>query len=333
MLEKPKLTDALIISHLQNEYDLRVATLTFLPLGADANAAVYRVVCDDGTAYFLKLRKNLNEIAVTVPHILKAQGMQEIIPAFETKSKKYWAELSDYKMILYPFVEGKNGFEIALSDEQKCKLGRALHAIHVVKLPAELNKLINKETFTGYYRETMKTFLASLENQTFHDPVVAKLSQFIKSKRDEIIHIITRAETLASQLKSAPLEFVLCHADFHGGNILISDAAEIYIVDWDAPLLAPKERDLMFIGGGIDEIWKRKRDEEFFYEGYGQTEINLTSLAYYRYERIIVDMVEICQQLLLTDEGGADREQAYQCFTANFEPGRTIDIAKKTATS
>ena len=35
----------------------------------------------------------------------------------------------------------------------------------------------------------------------------------------------------------------------------------------------------------------------------------------------------ICEQLLLTDEGGAGREQAYKWFTSNFEPGQTIEIA------
>jgi spectinomycin phosphotransferase len=95
-------------------------------------------------------------------------------------------------------------------------------------------------------------------------------------------------------------------------------------------LLAPKERDLMFIGGGIDDIWKSKQDETVFYEGYGKTEINIAALAYYRYERIIEDLAVICEQIILTDEGGADREQGYKWFTSNFDPGGTIEIAEQT---
>ena len=82
--------------------------------------------------------------------------------------------------------------------------------------------------------------------------------------------------------------------------------------------------------GGIDEIWKNKRDADLFYEGYGNAELNLAALAYYRYERIIVDLVEFCNQLLLTDEGGAEREQGYRWFTYIFEAGKTFDIAEKT---
>jgi spectinomycin phosphotransferase len=67
-----------------------------------------------------------------------------------------------------------------------------------------------------------------------------------------------------------------------------------------------------------------------FYEGYGKTEINLAALAYHRYERIIEDLVVICEQLLSTDEGGADRERSLGWFRSNFEPGGTIEIADKT---
>lgn len=52
--------------------------------------------------------------------------------------------------------------------------------------------------------------------------------------------------------------------------------------------------------------------------------VKLAALAYYPYERIIVDLVEFCHQLLLTNEGGSDREQAYRCFPYNFEPGKLL---------
>jgi len=224
-----------------------------------------------------------------------------------------------------------------LTDHHRQSLGAAFKGIHTAQVPPELKRLIPKETFSSQWRESMKSFQVQVENQTFDDPTAAKLVEFMKSKRDEITRLVERAEGLASELHSKPLEFVLCHTDIHGGNILISrdgplpvPIENLYVVDWDNPILAPKERDLMFIGGGIDEIWKSKREEAVFYEGYGKTEINIAALAYYRYERIIEDLVVICEQLLLTDEGSADREQGYRWFTSNFELGNTIEIAEKT---
>src|SRR5262245_49174960 len=145
MREKPNISDELIISRLQDEYGLQVTSLTFLPIGADMGSAVYRTVVDDGTAYFLKLRKGFDEIIVTVPLFLKSQGIKEIIAPFETKSNQGWADFGEYKMILYPFIEGKNGFQMELTDQHKRALGRTLKAIHSTQIPAELKRRIPKE--------------------------------------------------------------------------------------------------------------------------------------------------------------------------------------------
>jgi spectinomycin phosphotransferase len=330
MLTKPDIADKLIISRLQEEYNLRVTELTFLPIGADLRTAVYRVIAEDGTAYFMKLRRKFKDVIVRVPLFLKETGVQEIIVPFETKPSQHWADFGEYKIILYPFIEGKDGFERELTDQHRRTLGNALRKIHTAQISHELKESIRKETFSTEWRDDMKSYQAQVEKNVFTEPTAAKLVEFMKSKRSEITRLIERSEQLASKLQSEPLELVLCHTDIHGGNILISNTGELYIVDWDDPILAPKERDLMFIGGGIDEIWKSEREEAIFYEGYGNTDINLSALAYYRYERVIEDLVVICEQLLLTDEGGADRERSYGWFISNFEPNQTIERADKS---
>ncbi len=337
MLEKPNIPDERIISKLQIEYGLHITKLTFLPIGADEGSVVYRVVAEDGTVYFLKLRKGFEEIVVTIPLFLKSQGIQEVIIPFETKSKQYWADFGQYKMILYPFIDGKNGFEIELTDDHKRRLGSALKAIHSMQVPPELKRRIPQETFSEHWRNSVRSLQTQAEEMSFSDAPAAKLAMFIKSNRKEIDHLLHRTDELAAEVQSKPLEFVLCHTDIHGGNILIGRGGRpsaptdnLHIIDWDAPLLAPKERDLMFIGGGIDNIWKSERDQAVFYEGYGKTDIDFTVMAYYRYERVIEDLAAYAEQLFLTDEGGADRPEAYERFIGNFEPGQTIEIARKT---
>jgi len=330
MLEKPNIADELIISKLREEHGLQAARLEFLPLGADPGTVVYRVAAENGKVYFLKLRKGFEEIIVMVPQFLKSQGIQEIISPFETKSKQGWADFGEYKMILYPFIEGQDGFDRELTNEHRRILGAALRKIHSAQVPSELRKLSPQETFSPQWRESLKSFQSLVENKTFDDPTAAKLAEFMKSKSSEIDQLVERTEELASEIKSQSLERVLCHTDVHGGNILIGDDDNLYIVDWDDIRLAPKERDLMFIGGGIDNIWKTKQEEAVFYEGYGKTEINRYALAYYRYERIVEDLAVVSEQLLQSNEGGANREQSYGWFISNFEPGNTIEIAKKT---
>jgi spectinomycin phosphotransferase len=143
-----------------------------------------------------------------------------------------------------------------------------------------------------------------------------------------ILDLIQRAERYAHRLQNQALEFVLCHADAHAGNLLIAEDGTLYIVDWDAPILAPKERDLMFIGGAQGFLSVTPQEEEtLFYRGYGPAQIDPVALAYYRYERILQDIAAFGEQLLLTGEGGEDREQSYGYLASNFLPGNTIEIA------
>jgi spectinomycin phosphotransferase len=60
---------------------------------------------------------------------------------------------------------------------------------------------------------------------------------------------------------------------------LVNGNNSIYIVDWDDPVMAPKERDLMFIGGGVANVWNKLHEEESFYRGYGRAEINTKLLT------------------------------------------------------
>ena len=57
MIEKQSLSDQLIIDCLNTDYGIEVATLTFLPLGADMNASVYKAQAHDQTSYFVKLKR------------------------------------------------------------------------------------------------------------------------------------------------------------------------------------------------------------------------------------------------------------------------------------
>ncbi len=87
----------------------------------------------------------------------------------------------------------------------------------------------------------------------------------------------------------------------------------------------------MYIGGGLLASGLAPEEEErLFYRSYGDERINRAALAYYRYERIVQDIAAYCEQLLLTDEGGADREQSLHYLKSNFQPGGTIEIAHRT---
>jgi spectinomycin phosphotransferase len=329
MLEKPDIQDEQIITCLRDAYELRIVQVVFLPLGVDPNAGVYRAVADGDRSYFVKLRRGAyDETSVALPKFLSDQGVAQIIAPLATITGQLWASLGDFKVILYPFVEAHNGYEVAMSERHWHDFGTALKRVHTIVVPSALRQHIQRETYDAWARNMVKRFLSELDDNGFDDPVAVKLVAFLRTKHAEIVDLVERAERLAQVLQEQPPEFVVCHSDIHAGNILIDGSGRFYIVDWDNPILGGLERDLMFVGGGQGFVGHTLQEEEtLFYQGYGQTQIDPAALAYYRYERIVQDIALFCEQILSTTEGGEDREQALRYLMSNFLPGSTIDVA------
>lgn len=329
MLVKPNLKDEEINRCLYDAYGLEVKTVLFLPLGADFNRAVYRITTSNQTDYFLKLRSSkFLEASVSVPKYLADLGIKQVIAPFATKTGQLWTSLASFKAILYPYVEGRNGVEAKLSQDQWVQFGVAIKRLHSTDISSSIAKDVPRETFSSKWRETVKTFLIRIENEIFEEPVAVKMALFLKSKSSEILKLVERTEELAITIQKQPLDYILCHADIHGWNLLIDKEGALYVVDWDTLICAPKERDLMFIGAGIwDSGLSVTEEESLFYQGYGQTKINQDVLAYYRFERIIQDIGDYCEYIFLSDEGGDDRMQCLEHLQPVFLPNGAIERA------
>ena len=215
-----------------------------------------------------------------------------------------------------------------MTNQQWVEFGAALKRFHTASIPAAITSSIQWEKFSPQWRNTVKMFLERIKVETFNGPVAVEMSNFLKTKSDEILELVKRAERLAQMLQEKPAEFILCHGDIHAWNLLIADSVTFYMVDWDTLIFAPKERDLMFIGVGLGGKGHTPQEEKaLFYQGYGYTRIDPIAMAYYRYERIIEDIAVYCGQIFLSDEGGEDRKQSFEYLQSNFLPGGTIEMA------
>lgn len=328
---KKNLTDQLLINCLNTHYGMDIAALTFLPLGADMDATLYKAQAHDGTSYFVKLKwGHRQDIGVEIVELLHEAGIQEIIPPVKTHQGRFTQPLEDCTLIVYPFVEGQDGFSRDLTDKQWIKLGQALRQIHDIDVPPSIQKQIRREAYSPKWREAVRSLLAHIESKPMGDDIALNLLKFMQENMPAIHRLVDRAEQLGQKIQSRSPKFVLCHSDIHGGNVLMDGNDAIYIVDWDHPIMAPKERDLMFIGGGVANVWNKQHEEELFYKGYGKTEVNKDILAYYRHERIVEDIAVYGQALLLTTAEGKGRSEMYRQFIAMFDPRGVVELAFKT---
>ena len=332
MLEKPDIPDERIIACLQAEYGLPIRQIAFLPIGGDLSTAVYRLVTQDETPYFCKLKRNaFDPVSVALPRFLSEQGISQIIPPLVTRSGALGTVMDEFHLILYPFVEGTSGYELELTERQWAEFGAAIKRLHTTGIPAELLSHVRRESYSPEWRDPCRKVIERLEHEMFDDPVAVDLVLFFQSRRDMILETLRRAEHLAQVMALRSLDFVLCHSDIHPGNLFIDGQGGLWIVDWDYPMLAPKERDLMFIGGGEGfKPYIAEQEERLFYRGYGQAQIDPIALAYYRCERAITDFAVESERILSETLGIQDRTNAFETLQLYFLPGCTMEMALGT---
>lgn len=330
MLDRPNIEDAAIIEVLEKNYKLPIQKVVFLPLGADRNTAVYRADAKNGSSYFVKLRlDDFNEMSLKIPKLLKDQGVPHMIAPLSTYDGKIWAHLGPCYLSLYPYISGKNAYEAELSDKHWVEFGQTLKSLHTVSLPKELAAQVPKENFTGPWRTQVGKFLKLIQQKTFKDPISSSLAKLLKEKESIIQSMIQRSESFANILQKKHGPFVLCHGDIHAWNIMIQDDGTFYVTDWDTIILAPKERDLMFVASGLFGKKRSPQEEEsLFYKGYGsQSQVDPISIAFYRYDRIIRDIAEYSEMIFIGTASDENKVEGFKQLSLQFEPGEVVELA------
>lgn len=334
MRDNPRLDVGTIAACLNAQYDLQVASVTFLPIGYDPSAAVYEVRSRDGRFFFLKIRSGpVHEPGLLVSRALIDAGIPHVLAPLPTRSSSLWCFLdgdAGHTVVLYPFIRGKNVMVAGMTDDQWQDFGSTLRAVHDSGLGERFRDQIRVETFALPSGALVRQLLAQVDNMGFESGVAGRFATFWREHAERIRQMLTRAEELGRSLRSKPFALVLCHGDIHAANILVGEDSRIWLVDWDGPLVARRERDLLFVVGSRIARTVEPKEEDLFFKGYGPAEIDPAALVYYRYERIIEDLGEIGKSVFL-NPGLSEQAQGEEAALAMsfFAPGGDIDHAEE----
>jgi len=318
---------------LQSHYGLVATEVCFLPLGLDAAAWVYQARTADGASYFLKVRTGrLNEPGLLVPHYLKDHGVAGILAPIPTITGALWASTGDYALIVYPFIDGKAGMDQGLSDQQWVDCGAVLGRIHATVLDPELASTMRRESYVPAGADMVRRLDEHIgTDRVFADPAVCSVAIEWRVRRPQIRNVLKSTESLGRRLEQTRPAFVLCHADIHTGNVMLGADQRVWIVDWDEVVLAPKERDLMFVVGGIGAGLVTPNAEKLFFQGYGSTTVDPLALAYYRYAWAVNDIGAFGEEVFFHPELGSITKQASaKFFLSLFLPGNIVARAQAT---
>jgi spectinomycin phosphotransferase len=323
------LPEAALAAGLRAHYGLAVEATTLLPLGQDTAARVYRVRTS-AAAYFLKARRGTADVAgLAVPRYLHDHGIAEVVAPLPTARGALWADVAGHALALYPFVAGSTGMAQGMAPARWRAYGALLRRVHAAPVAPALAAVLRRETFVPAGAALVRELDARIDGRIPADPVARELAPLWRGRRDTIRRLADRAEALGRRVAERPPGNVLCHGDLHTNNVLLDADGALRVVDWDDTMLAPKERDLLFVvGGGLNRALVGPREEAAALRGYGPTALDQGALAYYRCARAVSDLGEYGAQALgPSDLGEPRRRAAIGRFLTLFQPGRLVESA------
>lgn len=331
MREPPKLAESRIIAAVETHYRISTAAFSFLPLGNDSATSVYRLDASDGATWFVKLRttKGFGRASLAVPQYLHAQGIPHLLAPLATTNGELWVMVGEFAMTVYPFIEaGRSAAHVGLTEIQWEEFGSVVRQFHNTPLPPELLALVPREQFVPKQRELIPVLEEMVTGELFSDDAGREVSEFWLAHQAEIHQIVSRADSLGAELRQTASPLVLCHADMHTYNLLVDQANEFWLVDWDEVILARPERDLMFVIGSIHRQLVTPLQTAHFMVGYGKKAVDPLALAYYRLAWAVQDMAAYGESVFMMPESSiSSRSEAASGFINLFASGGIIEIA------
>lgn len=307
MLTEPNFDKSIIKSRLEENYQFKISSLTFIK-GGEASWG-YKVETNEGKLYFCKIHSGLTEYKKRFELTYKLfndAGIKNITHPIKTKDGNLVFYLDKYPTALFNFISGSNANDQKLNDKQRFALGGLLGKIHQAK--KVIGDFAIKEDFKygsiDRLLETLGKIDVYLKDSSMYK---SKTAQLLMGSKEKILKRIKELDELGEKLRSQNIDFVICHSEPHPWNTMIDEKGEVYLIDWDDSLFAPKEKDLNMI-----------KDDQVKLEGYksivGDFKINQEIIHYYQMEWNISEIDAWSASLLYAKSN----ETQYQHYLEQF---------------
>lgn len=252
MISEPTIDKTQLIPLLEESYNIKVETILFNPKGEASWS--YSIETSD-KKYFLKLikSKDFNSDPYEFTFRLFSEGnIQNIVHPLKVASGEISLLFEEFNLVLFDYIDGKTIREQALNEHHLEELGEILAKIHQSK--DIVGAYTQKEGFDNPHKADIINIYKSLESLGELNEIQEKTKHLYLDYKEKFLDEQNKLEELISKLKSQNIEFVNCHGEPSPGNVIVSKDGKIYLIDWDFPLFAPKEKDLLFFDKNFTHV-------------------------------------------------------------------------------
>lgn len=303
MKVEPVIDKVTLVKTICREYGLSIEKLSFVPTGWTAYC--YAAECADGERYFLKLTSDSGlvpfaasdrDFYLPLTHQLCTKRiLPNIACPVRAIDGRFTVRCGHYVLILFHFIEGRPVGFGRLPDDMLAQLARMVGILHASTPQITLaNPLLEK--FDIACEDALMNSLDTLEGITSADRFgKQELRKLLLSRKEELLRHLDRLKELRTLAQAADKEMVVCHTDLHGGNLMVGDGEQLYILDWENAMIAPPEHDLFFFAG-YDTFWDLLLPN--YEREFGPASLDSDVFGFYYYRRNLEDLTDWVVRIL-----------------------------------
>ena len=223
---------------IRNEYGITATGIT--PAKRGYYGETWRLEASE-RSYFVKLdyssvHKLVYERSFYVMEHLREREIDFISRVVKTSGGELSAKFDGAVLGVFDWIDGENVQNERTKIEEYCMLAK-IYAV------SGEGRMLPREDFSGKSADLFFAQLKRLGNSEKNEEKARILALF-EQKSEKIKHRAQRLKLFADRCRGDKSHFYITHGDA-GGNIITS-GENFFIVDWDAPMLAPPERDAWF---------------------------------------------------------------------------------------
>jgi len=298
--------------------------------GADEAAELWRGVCVDGAPYAVKLSGGGTPAGIVVSALLAERGVAGVAGPVPTRDGRLWNEREGRRLSVVPWVSDDRALGGGMSAQHWSSYGALLAEVHATAVTDALAKQLPREDHT---HERVAPAARALDSRIRisvgpADYLARAVAEEWSTAADVVFTLLEQADGLGRELRTRMAPSVVCHGDPHLGNVLLGGDDRVWLVDWDDAVLAPRERDLMFVtGGGLAFAPVSTQEKSWFFDGYGAADLDPARLAYYLCTRALDDIADFATHVADVRRSEPERADALSIVRGLLSPTGLVSLA------
>lgn len=296
MRHEPKGLKEIIESHLISVYAITPIEMTFIPVGEESTS--YKVKTDKNE-YVVKFNQDTSsqeQTEKTHALLLELAENSFIIPPVQTSLGTTVHEVENGYISVFPFVKGPLVVEENPDFHQELVEKLVEICVLLQSKTSSIQTQLPTEDFNENYQQAFEEVMKQAHIQT--EKRFSKVTLQYERKIQELIEGFSK---LSIHYKKNKPALVITHGDLTGLNI-IQVPGDIKLLDWDGCMLAPKERDLMFLN---DSSFFNKEE---YLQKINETNIDEQLITYYKLRWALDSIVTNLHELAIQNFAEIDEK-------------------------